>query len=226
MKVAAVIPTLNEAPTIGDVVDTARRALLAGDVIVVDNESTDGTAEVAAAHGARVVSCPARGKGEAMKAGVAATGARCIVFLDGDLIGLRPDHVDSLVRPVINEEAGMVCGLFDRGPRLNPLFLNGLPQLTGQRAIRRDLFESLNDEDIAGYKVEAALNSRCADLGLPKTAFVCDGLWHRVKEEKYENRLVGSAKKIAMLLTAAAGYALYRIRRLRRPTGPRSIRSR
>ena len=68
-----------------------------------------------AAHGAQVVAEPLTGKGEAMRAGVDATDAEVIVFLDADLVGLRPDHVDALVRAV-RDGAGMACGLFDRGP--------------------------------------------------------------------------------------------------------------
>ena len=75
----------------GAVVYAALDAYLVDDVVVVDNASSDGTATVAAAHGARVVYEPVPGKGEAMRAGVAAaTGSDIIVFLDADLVGLRP----------------------------------------------------------------------------------------------------------------------------------------
>src|SRR5438067_11923202 len=73
LDVSVVLPCLNEEETVGDVVDEAwrgiRRAGLAGEVIVVDNASTDRSAEVAAAHGARVVHEPERGYGRAYLAG-------------------------------------------------------------------------------------------------------------------------------------------------------------
>jgi hypothetical protein len=213
MRVAAIIPAMNEAATVGDVVDAAVRSSRIEEVIVVDNDSTDNTASVAAARGARVVRCAQGGKGEAMRAGVAATDAACIVFLDADLLGLRPDHVDALAQPVVEGRSAMACGLFDRGRRLNPLFLRVLPVLTGERAVCREIFESLADEEVSGYKVEAALNSRCSDLGVPTVRFVCDGLWHLVKEKKYANPIVGMAAKVGMLLTAAAEYAAYPVRR-------------
>lgn len=216
MAAAAVIPARNEAPTIGAVVDAVRTAEIVGEVVVVDNGSTDGTGEVARAHGALVVTCATRGKGEAMAAGVAASKASIVLFLDADLVGLTPAHVNRLVSCVEHDGAAMSMGLFDRGPLENQIFLHYLPILTGQRALRRELFCALDPEDYRGYKVEAALNSLCADAGLPTTAFVCEGLWHRTKEEKMSNPVVGFARKQAMLLTAMWSYASFRLRRLLR----------
>jgi glycosyltransferase involved in cell wall biosynthesis len=215
-RVAAVIPARNEAPTVGEVVKAARASGVVDDVIVVDNGSDDDTAAVAKAAGATVVECLEPGKGQAMAHGVAATDAGIIVFLDADLIRLRPEHVEQLVLTVLDDDAAMACGLFDRGPLWNPIFLRWLPILTGQRALRRELFEVLEAEDVRGYKVEAALNSLCHELGVVRSAVVCDGLWHRTKEEKFANPLEGFARKQAMLLTAVWSYASYRLKRFER----------
>ena len=219
MRVAAVIPAWNEAETIGGVVAVARAAATLDEIIVVDNGSTDETAAVAAAAGARVVHEPEPGKGEAMRAGVAATDAGLSVFLDADLLGLSPEHVDDLVRPVARGDVAMACGSFDRGPLANPLFLRTLPVLTGQRALRRELFEALDLSDIRGWKVEAALNSLVAQRKLPRLDMVCTGLWHRTKEEKFANPVAGFAHKQAMLLTAVWSYLSFAVkRRLLAPT--------
>jgi glycosyltransferase involved in cell wall biosynthesis len=192
------------------VVDVARRATRVDAVIVVDNASADRTGAVARERGARVVDCPTKGKGQAMAAGVAATDADLIVFLDADLLNLTSEHVDSLVAPVESGEVAMSLGLFDRGDELNAVFLNILPKLTGQRAMRRDLFEQLSPEDIRGYMVEAALNSLCNEHDLPTAAFVCEGLWHRTKEEKDEvSPAVGTVRKVGMLTTAVWSYVSY-----------------
>jgi glycosyltransferase involved in cell wall biosynthesis len=216
VRAAAVIPAYNEAETVGEVVGAARRARHISEVVAVDNASTDDTAAVAAQAGARVVSCFDSGKGQAMAAGVAATGAEVIVFLDADLVGLQPEHVDRLAVTVLEGRAAMACGLFDRGPVLNPVFLHGLPVLTGQRALSRWLFERLDHTHRRGYKVEAALNTLCSELGVRVESFVCDGLWHRVKERKYPSAVEGFVRKQAMLLTAVAVYAGYRLRRARK----------
>ena len=74
-QISVVIPCLNEEEAVGRVVEQAldgiRRSGRPGEVIVVDNASTDRSAEVASAHGARVVSEPRRGYGSAYLAGLA-----------------------------------------------------------------------------------------------------------------------------------------------------------
>ncbi len=226
MRTAAVIPARNEAQTVGAVVRTALQARRVDEVIVVDNASDDGTAAAATHAGARVVACLDEGKGQAMAAGVAATDAEIVVFLDADLIGLWPWHVDRLVDTVIEGTAGMACGLFDRGPVLNPIFLKALPILTGQRALHRTIFEALDARDIKGYKVEAALNSLCAERDLLVEAFVCTGLWHRTKEEKFNTPAEGFARKVSMLAVASWGYLSYSLRRRSRQARSRARRSR
>jgi glycosyltransferase involved in cell wall biosynthesis len=213
-RVAAIIPAWNEAATVGAVVYAALDARLVHDVIVVDNASTDATAGIAAAHGARVIHEPTAGKGEAMRTGVAAAAdADVIVFLDADLVGLRPHHVDALVGSVVADEADMACGLFDRGPVANPIFLEGLPVLTGQRALRRELFERLDLRDVRGYRVEAALNSLVAQRGLRRCDQVLPGLWHRTKQEKLANPVVGFVVKLAMLTSACWSYTRFALAR-------------
>ncbi|HEX5365739.1 MAG TPA: glycosyltransferase [Acidimicrobiales bacterium] len=211
--VAAVIPAWNEAVTIGAVVYAALDAHLVDHVVVVDNASSDGTAAIAAAHGAQVVYEPVPGKGEAMRRGVAAAGsADVVVFLDADLVGLRPQHVDRLVRAVVDGGADMACGLFDRGPVANPIFLHRLPVLTGQRAVRRQLFDDLDDADVRGYRVEAALNTSVAQRGLVRRDCVLAGLWHRTKQEKFGSPVLGYATKMLMLGTACWSYARLAVR--------------
>jgi glycosyltransferase involved in cell wall biosynthesis len=204
-RCAAIIPVRNEETTVGDVAAAAAASPLVDEVLVVDGQSTDRTRERAAAQGARVIEQQAGGKGEAMALGVRSTDAELVVFLDGDLTGFATHHVDRLVRTVEAGGAVMSCGLFDRGPMLNLLFLHVLPILTGQRCMRRELFESLQPDEFQGYRIEAVLNCRAADLG-PLAAFVCAGMFHRRKEEKHEVPLEGWLAKVSMLATAFAAY--------------------
>jgi glycosyltransferase involved in cell wall biosynthesis len=116
-RVAVVIPCLNEEEPIAGVV---REVLTLGieEVIVVDNGSTDQTAVVAAAAGARVVSQPVRGYGRACAAGVAAlpVGSQIVCFLDGDGSDV-PAFIPTVVGPVAHDEADFVMGSRVRGRR-------------------------------------------------------------------------------------------------------------
>jgi glycosyltransferase involved in cell wall biosynthesis len=106
-RVSVIVPALNEAESIGTVVAAMPWASIA-ECIVVDNGSTDATAEIAAAAGAKVVRSQ-RGYGAAMSAGVAAAmpSSEVLVFLDGD--GADPvEEMQRLVGPVERGEADFV----------------------------------------------------------------------------------------------------------------------
>jgi len=114
-RVAVVIPALNEAEAIGLVLREVPS--LVGEVIVVDNGSVDRTADVARAHGARVVSEPRRGYGQACLTGIAAlTDADVIAFLDADHSDYPAQLVD-VVAPILDGQADLVIGSRQLGRR-------------------------------------------------------------------------------------------------------------
>ena len=88
LEVSVVMPCLNEADTVGRCVSKALAALreagLAGEVIVADNGSTDGSQAIAATMGARVVSVETRGYGSALIGGIAAARGRYVIMGDAD----------------------------------------------------------------------------------------------------------------------------------------------
>ena len=97
-RIVAVVPCLNEAPSVASVVLTLRAQPLLDRVIVVDNGSSDGTGDVARGAGADVVREERRGYGYACWAGVvAAEDADVIVLLDGDAADDPDDLHDPLV---------------------------------------------------------------------------------------------------------------------------------
>jgi glucosyl-3-phosphoglycerate synthase len=129
--VAVILPALDEEETVGDIVAAIRTELARGpgdvvdEVIVVDSDSGDATAAVAAASGARVVQLgdvlrafePRRGKGEAMWRGVAATDAEFVVFVDADLQSFDPRFVVALLGPMLADPATQfVKAAYDRPP--------------------------------------------------------------------------------------------------------------
>ena len=109
MRIAVIIPVLDEEAAVGLVVHEIPRDLV-GEIVVVDNGSTDRTAEVARAAGARVVHEPVRGYGAACRAGaLAARAADILVFLDGDRSD-DPAEMSTVLGPVLEGRADLVIG--------------------------------------------------------------------------------------------------------------------
>jgi glucosyl-3-phosphoglycerate synthase len=128
LTVSVVLPALDEEATVGTIVERVRAALvdrlpLVDELVVMDSGSTDRTARVAAAAGARVVHVddvlPAwgrvPGKGEALWKSLHATDGDLVVFLDADLRAFDPGFVVGLLGPLLADPAiGYVKGLYDR----------------------------------------------------------------------------------------------------------------
>lgn len=109
MRASVIIPTHNEVQAIERVLADIPRDL-ATEVIVVDSNSTDGTPEIAAKIGARVIREPRRGYGRACLTGLAAANSPdVIVFLDGDYSD-RPSELPVILAPIIEGRADIVLG--------------------------------------------------------------------------------------------------------------------
>jgi len=114
--IAFIIPALNEEAALALMLEGLRAALDAAacaeaDIVVVDNGSRDSTASVARKHGARVVSEPRRGYGQACLAGIAAlsTDTRIVAFLDADGSD-DPKDLRRLLTPLLESQADLVLG--------------------------------------------------------------------------------------------------------------------
>jgi glycosyltransferase involved in cell wall biosynthesis len=97
-ELSIVMPCLNESETLATCIDKARGFIekhhIAGEVVIADNGSTDGSQTIAAAHGARVVPVPIRGYGAAVMGGIQAARGRYVIMADADdsydLVNLMP----------------------------------------------------------------------------------------------------------------------------------------
>ena len=180
----AVIPARNEAATVAGVVAAARGCRFTREVVVVDDGSTDGTAERALAAGAKVVrregACGSKAK--AMEAGVAATDAGAILFCDADCLGLTSAHLDDICRPFVEGRAAMSVGWFDYGG-LNPLVLR-LPPTSGERVVPRWVWDAVAPDKRRGYSIEIMINEVIAEGRLPTTVTTMHGVGHRTKRDK------------------------------------------
>lgn len=186
MKIAAILPAYNEALRVADVINSVLRAPSINEILVVDDGSTDKTAEIVRAiPGVRLVHLPVnKGKGGAMMAGVEATNADVLVFLDADLIGLKPEHIEDLVTPVRIGRVKMTVGLFHGGRKMTDWSQKLAPCISGQRVIRRNLFEQIPDLDNTRYGVEMAITRFCMHFRVPTEVVRLTGVTHPMKEEK------------------------------------------
>ena len=183
--IAVVIPARDEEATIAAVVAEVLAALIGrtAEVVVVDNGSRDATVEQARAAGARVVAAPIPGYGRACMAGVDATTAPILVFMDGDGSDI-PAQIPALL-DAVEAGADMALGV-RRGPAVEPgsittparfgNWLSGLllaavygrrlHDLSPLKAVRRSLLDRSRSRELTyGWTVEllaAALRTHAA----------------------------------------------------------------
>ena len=211
-NVSVVIPCLNEMEAISAVI----RDVLAeqvGEVIVVDNGSTDQTATMAAAAGARVVTEPRRGYGRACAAGVAAVrpATEIVCFMDGDGSDV-PGFLSQVVAPINHGNADFVMGSRLRGNReagsltpqqvlagrlagalLRLTYGVSFSDMSPLRAIRVDRLASLGmREQTYGWNLE--MQMRVAAAGLRCLEIPVDHRCRRGGESKVSGNLMAGLK--------------------------------
>lgn len=208
--ISVIIPALNEEEPIAEVVRACAATGLPKEIIVVDNGSTDRTAERATAAGARVVRA-ARGYGRACAAGVAAAdpASQILVFLDGDGSDC-PEFMERLVRPILTGQEDFVIGSRTRGER-EPGSMNFQQVFAGRaagsllrllygvrytdmcpfRAIRRESLDSLGmKEPTYGWNLE--MQMRAARAGLRVLELPVDHRCRTGGESKVSGTLRGT----------------------------------
>ncbi len=232
--VSVVLPALNEEATVGDIVRAIRRELMTEEVplvdelVVIDSGSTDRTAEVAAAAGARVVSrdgilprIPAvPGKGEVLWRSLMVTSGDVVCFVDADLRDFSADFVTGIVGPLLTDpDVEFVKAMYDRPfgdtpgqggrvtelvarPLLNlhwPRLAGFVQPLGGEYAARRSLLERLPFP--VGYGVELGLLvDALHTVGLDALAQVDVGVRkHRHQDGQALGRMAAAIYRTAQL---------------------------
>ena len=238
LTVDAVIPAWNEAEAIGLVLDALPRPLVRR-TVVCDNGSTDGTAEVARAHGALVVTEPERGYGAACLRAIAALEADppdVVLFVDGDRSD-DPGEASLLVEPIRLGRADLVIGTRTLGARepgaLTPhaRFGNWLAtrllrafygvrytDLGPFRAIRWESLRALGMRDRAfGWTVEMQVKAARRGLRAEEAPV---RYRRRIGRSKISGTVVGSVRAGTAIL-GTIGLDLLRGGRLERPRATR-----
>ena len=226
MNLSVIIPALNEEESIVGVVRAVAATNAPSEIIVVDNGSSDRTAERARAAGARIMAEPRRGYGRACAAGVRALSPECeiVVFLDGDGSDC-PEFMKQLVDPIAHGTHDFVIGSRTRGQRETGStnfqqivsgrvagailrFLYGVryTDMCPFRAIRRDALARLAmREQTYGWNLE--MQMRAARVGLRILEVPVDHRRRVGGESKVSGTLRGTfvagARIIATLLRIA-----------------------
>lgn len=219
--VSVIIPAFNEGPTIAAVILAALHAGY-NDVLVVDDGSTDDTAQAARAAGAQVISQPNGGKGAAIHAGLSAAAGDVIVMLDADLLGLTPQHVLTLAEPVTGGSVDATIGVMSQTADVAQAFNRLNHHWSGQRAFRRSVTSDL-DVQHTRYAVDLAISDCLRRHGAQIRVVKLPGLSQRTKERKVGVRQ-GLHDRVKMIAQVIA----YRLRHAR-PRKPhvhkRSVRA-
>ena len=172
MAISVIIPAFNEEKTVGHVVKTIKKVEYIDEIIVVDDGSYDKTANEAEKAGAKVIQhVKNRGKGAAIKTGFKNSIGDVVVFLDADIKNLTPKQVDSIIQPILNDEADITKTKFKRAagrvteltakPLLNFFFpeLKFDQPLSGQFAAKRSFLNRINLENDYGVDVGIVLDA-------------------------------------------------------------------
>jgi glycosyltransferase involved in cell wall biosynthesis len=197
LDITVLIPALNEAKTIANVVKVAKDTGFSH-ILVVSDGSTDETALFARNAGAEVLELhPNRGKGGAVKAGALQATTTYLMLLDADLLKLEERHLKAMLEPVIQNKADTTAGLFVGGGIITDFGNRATPQWSGQRVIPRATILAAKNLETAGYGIEVAINDQIALENLRLEYINLVGVSQVIKEQKL-GILAGFARRIKM----------------------------
>jgi len=228
VRVSVVIPTYNEAHSIGRVLADLPADMVT-EVLVVDSNSTDGTPEIALKMGARVLYEPRRGYGRACLTGLAAASSPdVVVFLDGDYSD-RPSELPILLAPITEGRADITLGSRLQGRHsaaalpwhqalgnrlaaslINVLYGLRISDLGPFRAARADVLRALAlEETTYGWAVEMILKGALAGF---RVVEVPVSYYPRIGKSKISGTLKGTIGAAWFILSLIVRYYFRRRR--------------
>lgn len=186
MNVSVVVPAYNEASRIGAVLKPLVSCFAVDEIIVVDDGSDDGTADVARRFPVQVVSLPRNcGKAKALDEGVTRARNDVLLFLDADLVGLTEKHIEKFIHAYSDTGVDMVVGVFANGRKNTDFAQKFNPYASGQRMLTKKLWDraKVNVHEM-NYGIEFALSKLAVKEGWNKEKVKLEGVTHVLKEEK------------------------------------------
>jgi len=204
VKISAIIPAFNEEKTIAGVINCLARVPELQSILVVDDGSTDATAQKAEATGAMVLSLGEnRGKGLAMETGFQILNPDVIIFVDADYINLRPRQIRRLLLPVVNGRYDMTTGTLNRNRYINWASHKFEAPFSGIRVLRKELWAKIPLKYKRDFLIESAIWFYAKLQGSRVKDFPLEGVGHIMKFQK-RGFLKGQALMLKMWLEIAA----------------------
>lgn len=202
--VTAVISCHNEHERVGAVLDVVTKTRLVDEVLVVDDGSTDGTAQLVAGAYPSVTLVrheTNHGKAAAMCTGVERMKGDIVVFIDADLQNLKVEHIDNLIRPVVEGNADMSVMLRGNAPFLYRKVFHSDPAISGERCLRKADFLEIRQHHpelpTVHYAIEVIINDYFIYLKKNVVVVVAPGVDQFYKEQK-EGFIKGFEKNLKM----------------------------
>ena len=171
-KVSVIIPAYNEEETVAKVVEVIKKVSFVDEIMVVNDGSSDNTAEEAMNVGARVITHEVnKGKGEALNTGYREAECDIIAFIDADIYNLTSAKVEAMIRPILEGKTDITKTKFSRAsgrvteltakPLLNFFFpeISFEQPLSGQFAARKEVLKKINFESDYGVDVGIVIDA-------------------------------------------------------------------
>lgn len=213
LSVTCLIPAHNEGSRLPHVLSAVMGHPMIARIIVIDDGSSDGTAEVAQAMGVEVLRLsPNRGKSAAIAEGLRRVTSTHVLLLDADLTGLCSEDLTRLILPVREGRAHVSMSLRGNAPRLWRWL--GVDYITGERVLPMALVRPCLDEiaQLPRFGLEVFLNNAMQAAGMSVSIVSWDKVFSPSKSTK-RGRLAGLIADIAMIydiLRTVSGYTVIR----------------
>lgn len=165
-SVSVVIPARNEEKHIANVIKKINKCEIVNEIIVINNNSSDRTEEIAQQNGAKVYLCKKIGKGYAMALGLNKANGDVILYVDADIDNYEDNFIERMLKPILEDKYDFVKSTFNRSKgRVTTLVAKPLLELTypklakfqqplsGIIAGKKELFKKLTFEKDYGVDI-------------------------------------------------------------------------
>lgn len=191
--VSIIIPAFNEANSIGQVLAQIVGHPKVGEILVVDDGSTDNTSDIVRKFaadnpdsGVRAIQLQKNvGKADAMEIGVLAAVSDVIMFLDADVLGFTHQKMSVIMDPVLDFRYEMFVGVNARRTWILNKLLRITPIISGERALTKILWNAIPKRHKKNFMIEIAMNYAAKQTKRGMGMIRIIGMQHIVKEMKY-----------------------------------------